>query len=45
MPIDDLASSMCITKDAFFVRKTQVAKKLGITSSQFTDFLLKLSNS
>ena len=45
MPIDDLASSMCITKDAFFVRKTQVTKKLGITSSQFTDFLLKLSNS
>ena len=45
MPIDDLASSMCITKDALFVRKTNVAKKLGITSSQFSDFLQKLPNS
>lgn len=45
MPIDDLASSMCITKDALFVRKTNVAKQLGITSSQFSDFLQKLPNS
>ena len=42
MPIDNLASSMCITKAALFVRKTNVTKKLGITSSQLSDFLQKL---
>lgn len=33
---------MCITKDAFMVRKARVVKKLGITSTQFVEFLQSL---
>jgi len=42
LPIDDLANYMCITKDAFMVRKARVVKKLGITSTQFVEFLQSL---
>ena len=43
MSTEDLASSMCITKDALMVRKTRLTKKIGITSSQLNSFLRKLS--
>lgn len=43
MSIEDLASSMCITKSALMVRKTRMTQKLGITSSQLGDFLYNLS--
>ena len=42
LPIDDLANYMCITKDAFMVRKARLVKKLGITSTQFVEFLQSL---
>lgn len=42
MSIEDLASSMCITKDALMVRKTRMTKKIGITSAQLNSFLQKL---
>jgi hypothetical protein len=42
LPIDDLANYMCITKDAFVVRKARIVKKLGITSTQFVGFLQSL---
>jgi hypothetical protein len=42
MSIEDLASSMCITKDALMVRKTRLTKKIGITSAQLNGFLQKL---
>lgn len=42
MSIEDLASSMCITKDALMVRKTRLTKKIGITSAQLNSFLQKL---
>ena len=41
MSIEDLASSMCITKDALMVRKTRMTKKIGITSAQLNSFLQK----
>ena len=43
MAMEDLASSMCITKSALMVRKTRMTKKLGITSAQLGDFLYNLS--
>ena len=43
MSIEDLANSMCITKDALMVRKTRLTKKIGITSAQLNSFLQKLS--
>ena len=43
MSIEDLASSMCITKSALMVRKTRMTQKLGITSSKLGDFLYNLS--
>ena len=43
MAIEDLASSMCITKSALMVRKTRVTQKIGITSVQLDDFLYNLS--
>ena len=42
LPIDDLANYMCITKDAFVVRKARIVKKLEITSTQFVGFLQSL---
>lgn len=42
LPIDDLANYMCITKDAFMVRKARIVKKLEITSTQFVGFLQSL---
>ena len=42
MSIEDLATSMCITKDALMVRKTRLTKKIGITSAQLNSFLQKL---
>ena len=42
MSIEDLASSMCITKGALMVRKTRMTKKIGITSAQLNSFLQKL---
>lgn len=42
MAMEDLASSMCITKSALMVRKTRMTKKLGITSAQLGDFLYNL---
>jgi hypothetical protein len=42
LPIDDLANYMCITKDAFMVRKARIVKKLEITSTQFVEFLQSL---
>lgn len=43
MAMEDLASSMCITKSALMVRKTRMTQKLGITSAQLGDFLYNLS--
>ena len=43
MAMEDLASSMCITKSAFMVRKTRIAQNLGIPSAQLGDFLYNLS--
>lgn len=43
MAIEDLASSMCITKSALMVRKTRVTQKIGITSAQLDNFLYNLS--
>jgi len=43
MSIEDLASSMCISKDALMVRKTRMTKKIGITSAQLNNFLQDLS--
>lgn len=43
MSIEDLASSMCITKSALMVRKTRVTQKIGITSAQLDNFLYNLS--
>lgn len=42
MAMEDLASSMCITKSALMVRKTRMTQKLGITSAQLGDFLYNL---
>ena len=42
MSIEDLASSMCITKGALMVRKTRMTKKIGVTSAQLNSFLQKL---
>ena len=42
MSIEDLATSMCITKEALMVRKTRLTKKIGITSAQLNSFLQKL---
>ena len=42
MSIEDLATSMCITKDALMVRKTRLTKKIGVTSAQLNSFLQKL---
>ena len=42
LPVDELASYMCITKDAVAVRKARIAKKIGITSSQLLGFLQSL---
>lgn len=43
MAIEDLASSMCITKSALMVRKTRLTQKIGITSAQLDNFLYNLS--
>ena len=43
MAMENLASSMCITKSAFMVRKTRIAQNLGIPSAQLGDFLYNLS--
>ena len=43
MAIEDLASSMCITKSALMVHKTRVTQKIGITSAQLDNFLYNLS--
>ena len=43
MAMEDLASSMCITKSAFMVRKTRIAQNLSIPSAQLGDFLYNLS--
>lgn len=43
MSIEDLANSMCISKDALMVRKTRMTKKIGITSAQLNNFLQNLS--
>ena len=43
MSIEDLASNMCISKDALMVRKTRMTKKIGITSAQLNNFLQDLS--
>ena len=42
LPVDELASYMCITKDAVAVRKARIAKKIDITSPQLPEFLQSL---
>ena len=44
MAAEDLASVLCITKEALIVRKNRIAKKLGITSVELGVFLQKLTN-
>jgi hypothetical protein len=40
----ELAKCMCMTKAAVQVRKSNIAKKLGITATQLINFLQKLPN-
>ena len=44
MAAEDLASVLCITKEALIVRKNRIAKKLGITSVELGVFLQTLAN-
>ena len=44
MATEDLANYLCITVEAVAVRKTRIAKKIGITSTQLADFLRNILN-
>ena len=44
MSADELANHLCITKEALLVRKTRVAKKIGVTSAQLSNFFQNLTN-
>ena len=44
MAMEDLANCLCITKGTLIVRKNNIAKKFGISSSELSDFLQKLAN-
>lgn len=44
MAMEDLANCLCITKGTLIVRKNNIAKKLGVSSSELGDFLQKLAN-
>ena len=40
----ELAKNLYITEEAVAVRKTRIAKKIGITSTQLADFLRNILN-